>query len=179
MNVINPILRTLTLGVALGGALPIVALAQTATGQAIGSWEFSTTVDQMTDKSRSSITVRSGKNEFAFQCDAPGPGSIYPIFVSERYLGGNGAGYGRRRIMLRFDTDEITNATWVYKGTIAFIPHDPNQSAALMHRATTAQKLAVRAITYDSQFADAIFELNDTATAIAKLREACRDPAGT
>lgn len=139
---------------------------------------FSSTVDPMTDKGVSSIVVRSGKNEFAFQCDAPGPGSIYPVFVSERYLGGYGGGYGRRKIMLRFDADAVIEATWVYKGTIAFIPHDPKQSAALMQRATTAKKFAVRAITYDSEFADAIFELNDTVAALDKLREACRDPAG-
>lgn len=178
MIVRNATWRILTANAALCAAIPTIALAQTVPDQTIGSWVFSTTVDPMTDSGRSSIVARSGNNKFVFQCDSPGSGSIYPVFVSESYLGGYGGGYDRRKIMLRFDSDEVIEATWVYKGTIAFIPHDPKQSAALMQRATTAQKFAVRAITYDSEFADAIFELNGTETAVAKLREACRDPAG-
>ena len=143
--------------------------------QKLGSWTFSSEADPMSDHRSSSLEVQNGGKSFSFQCDAPGPGSIYPIFGSDQYLGGDGGGYGRRKFMLRFDADQPLSPTWVYKGPIAFIPHDHAQALALMKRAVTAQKLAVRAITYESGFVDAEFQLTGSEAALTKLVEACQD----
>lgn len=165
----------------IGGTVSGESIATGSANEAaiIGSWHFSTDMDPIDDTRSSTIEVKSDGNDFRLQCDKQGPGSIYPLFGSDRYLGGRGADYDRRALTVRFDSEPAVTEDWIYKGEIAFLhPRlDANRARNVVGRIASSRKLAIRAITYDGQFVDALFELTGSEAAVAKLRESCKDGA--
>ena len=157
--------------VAVLSCAPVAASAETR----IGNWEFDRIKDPITDHF-SAFAYNKGQGGIVIiRCDNPGVDSLYMAFVADAYLGGVGTDYDKRSLTYRFDSGLPRDSVWIYKDKTAFYHKGiDNEEIPIFYRGvSTKSRLVIRAITYDSSYVDASFDLAGGEKAAQAVATAC------
>lgn len=136
-----------------------------------GNWTVIVRADPMTDK-RMTIGMAVGKGgTIALRCMEPGPNSVEVVFLADTFLGAVPDNVVRP-LTYRFDEDTAVGLDWAYDDKSARLPA-LRGGAAFVERLQSANRLLVRANTYDYTPVDASFEVAGAAEAVKKVLEEC------
>lgn len=139
----------------------------------VGNWEVITIQDPIDDSTRA-VAILSGEGgSLAIKCDKPGQDSLYVQFISKRYLGNLRSSYSSRDFTYRIDTDAPVTEGWAYEKSSA-LQFNRKIAYPLLDRLATANKIAIRASTYDYSTVDASFDLDGVGEAISLTRSTCQ-----
>lgn len=143
------------------------------------NWEYSETVDAMSDKkyARAFAGTPAEEGRFGLKCDAPGPSSLYLHFISKEYLGGGGGRGAFRRLMVRIDKDDPVETEWFYDGRSAILssanPAKERMVWAIVDRLRTGSSISIRAWDYEFAQHDASIAIAGGGSSFDKVIASC------
>lgn len=139
---------------------------------ASADWRVDADRDPMTDVTRVRLVSSAAGNSIVLRCDSRPKSKLYVRFVSDTFLGGGGLRPQLRSIAFRFDEDPAFETLFYYSDTTAdsFKKSDVERFVA---RATTANRLRVRAVTYRYETVDAEFNITGLEPLLPDLLTAC------
>lgn len=148
--------------------------AQDRKTEKVGAWELLVISDPITDESRSIAIIRGGESSLAVKCDSPGPDSVYVHFIADEYLGEGR--YRRRDATHRFGDATPVTQNWNYDGRGAILIDD-RAVDQFNGEMLSAERLALRATTFEFRQVTALFSLTpeDTTEAMRRVYSGCND----
>ncbi len=135
------------------------------------NWIDLSKIDPITDDRRGIAYVKAedGESSLVLKCDEAGAGSVYVNVISRDYLG---EGRSRsRKLIYRFDAEPPVEDSWLYDKSYAL----NLAPASFVTSLRNAEKVAIRATTYDFGTVDMTFNVSGAAEAIDLVYSACGD----
>jgi hypothetical protein len=154
----------------------LAAIAAAAPAQA--KWRFDENVDPITDVRRPIIVLDNSTGDaIVLKCDSHGLRQVYAQIIAHSYLGGSGARSTSRQITYRFDSLPPVNDSWTYDGRWAASGGTSlgGKFPEFIRGLSASSKVAFRAVTYDFDYVDMIFDSTGSDEAIRKVFADCGD----
>jgi hypothetical protein len=158
----------------LNAAVSAPAHAQPGPFEEIGGWRLVLRTDPITDRKAAYGMMLGEGGALAVKCDKPGPNSVYVMVISDVYLGASARGEGRS-VITRADQNPPSETVWQYEKVSASLLRS-DAIGRLLREIQAAERLQVRAETYEGRTVDLSFRVRGADQLIGRVVEACADP---
>jgi len=128
--------------------------------------------DAVTDRQRATATLRGDGERLVIHCEAPNWGDIHIRYHSRRWLARGNFLTGQSPITIRFDDGQPQRRLWHVRDRTANFD-DRGRAIAFLRSLMNARRLLLRTRDVEDRTFDSLFEIGETAPAIAALLQTC------
>lgn len=128
--------------------------------------------DAITDRQRATATLRGNGERIVISCAAPNWGDIDVAYHSRRWIARGNFLTGHHPVTYRFDDQQPHRRLWHVRDRTANFD-DRGHAIAFLRGLMGARRLVLRTRDIENRMFDSVFEIGESASAIAALLDTC------
>lgn len=140
-------------------------------------WTFKRLVDPMTDKVRGIAMVEASDYTLVVKCDYSDQSVYIDLYGRVSIILGRGnSALTPKQLMIRFDSQQPQDSTWMAGGSDNYLLTRAEQVEAFSRSLMTSSRLVVRLPERYGRQTDLVFPLRGSTAAVANVYRACGRP---